>query len=95
MISHQQGTVASQRALEDTVVQLVATTLGNKPRSVQIDEPLLSNQAGFDSFSLMELVLHLEDTFDISIPDEDLDPDIFHSVKTIVSYLKVRLDQRK
>ena len=94
MISNQQGTVASQRDLEDAVAQLVATTLGKNPRSVQIDEPLLSNQAGFDSFSLLELVLHLEDTFSISIPDEDLDPDIFHSVKTIASYLYVRLEQR-
>ena len=95
MISSQKRTVTSQRTLEDTVIQLVATTLGKKPGGVESDEPLLSSQTGFDSFSLMELVLHLEDTFDISIPDEDLDPDIFQSVQTIVSYLKVRLDQEK
>lgn len=94
MISGQKRTVTSQRTLENTVNQLVATTLGKKPGSVESDEPLLSSQTGFDSFSLMELVLHLEDTFDISIPDEDLDPDIFHSVKTIASYLYVRPEQR-
>ena len=95
MISGPKRTVTSQRTLENTVIQLVATTLGKKPGSVESDEPLLSSQTGFDSFSLMELVLHLEDNFDIRIPDEDLDPDIFQSVQTIVSYLKLRLDQEK
>ena len=41
----------------------------------------------------MELVLLLEDTFELSIPDEDLDPDIFHSVRTITAYVSVRLEQ--
>ena len=79
--------------MEDTVARLVASTLGKKPGSVTLDDPLFSSQSGFDSFSLMELVLLLEDTFDLGIPDEDLDPDIFHSVRTITSYLSVRLDR--
>ncbi len=88
MTSRQAGDV------EDTVARLVASTLGKKPGSVRPDDPLFSSQAGFDSFSLMELVLLLEDTFELSIPDQDLDPDIFHSVNTIVSYVQDRLDQR-
>jgi acyl carrier protein len=88
MTSRQAGGV------EDTVAGLVASTLGKKPGSVRSDDPLFSSQAGFDSFSLLELVLRLEDTFAISIPDEDLDPDIFHSVETIASYLQVRKGQR-
>jgi len=80
--------------VEDTVNRLVASTLGKKPGSVKPDDPLFSSQAGFDSFSLMELVLRLEDTFELSIPDDHLDPEIFHSVNTIVSYVQDRLDQR-
>jgi acyl carrier protein len=87
MTSRQAGGV------EDTVAGLVASTLGKKPGSVRPDDPLFSSQAGFDSFSLMELVLRLEDTFELSIPDEALDPDIFHSVRTITAYLSVRLEQ--
>jgi acyl carrier protein len=79
--------------VEDTVARLVASTLGKPPGSVKPDDPLFSSQAGFDSFSLMELVLRLEDAFELSIPDEDLDPDIFHSVRTITAYLSVRLEQ--
>jgi acyl carrier protein len=79
--------------VEDTVVRLVASTLGKKPGSVGPDDPLFSSKTGFDSFSLMELVLLLEDAFDLSIPDDDLDPDIFHSVRTITSYLSARIEQ--
>ena len=79
--------------VEDTISRLVASTLGKKPGSVKPDDPLFSSQAGFDSFSLMELVLRLEDTFELSIPDDDLDPDNFHSVRTIAAYLSVRLEQ--
>jgi len=67
--------------------------LGKKPGSVKPNDPLFSSQAGFDSISLIELVLRIEDTFDLSISDEDLDPDVFRSAKTIAFYLRVRLDQ--
>ncbi len=92
MISRQGGGVPSNGALEDTISRLIASTLGKELGSVKPDDPLFSSQAGFDSFSLMELVLRIEDTFDLSIPDEDLDPDIFHSAKTVASYLSVRLE---
>ena len=87
------GTALTNQVLEDTVTCLVMSTLGKKPGSVRPDASLLSSQTGFDSFSLMELVLRLEDTFGINIPDEDLDPDTFYSVKTIASYLRTRLER--
>ena len=80
-------------SVEDTVARLVASTLGKKPGGVGPDDPLFSSKTGFDSFSLMELVLLLEDAFNLSIPDDDLDPDVFHSVRTITSYLSVRIEQ--
>jgi len=82
----------TDQALEDTVAHLATSALGKKSGPIGLDDPLLSGEAGFDSISLMEFVLRLEDTFGISIPDEDLDPDIFYSVKTIASYLRARLE---
>jgi acyl carrier protein len=78
--------------LEDTVARLAATALGKKLGRIGLDDPLLSDEAGFDSFSLTEFVLRLEDAFGIGIPDEDLDPDIFNSVRTVASYLRARLE---
>lgn len=88
----QQETLSSPQKLEDVVIDLVTRTLGKKSDSVKPEDPLFSTQTGFDSFSLMEFVLRLEDTFGISIPDEHLDPDIFASVNTIVTYVQTRLE---
>jgi len=82
--------VQTDQALEDAVAHVAAIALGKKPGLIGLDDPLLSGEAGFDSISLMEFVLRLEDTFGVNIPDEDLDPDIFYSVKTIASYLRAR-----
>ena len=86
-------TIPSQQDLEDTISRLVTSTLLKKSGNLKSDDELLSGKEDFDSFALMELVLRLEETFRINIPDEDLDPDIFHSVKTIVSYVQNRLGQ--
>ncbi len=92
MISTPGDGAQTDQILEDTVAHLAAFALGKKSGLIGPDDPLLSGEAGFDSISLMEFVLRLEDTFDVSIPDEDLDPDIFYSVKTIASYLRARLE---
>ena len=90
----QQGEIPSDRSLEDIIIGLVTSTLDKKPGSVGPEDALFSSRAGFDSFSLMELVLRLEDTFDLSIPDEDLDPDVFQSVRSIARYVKAQLAKR-
>ena len=86
---------STNQTLQDTILALVATTLGIKLGKAKLDDPLFSGQVGFDSFSLMEFVLHLEDAFGISIPDEELDPDIFYSVRTVANYVCTHLQQRE
>jgi FkbH-like protein len=77
---------------EEIVVQAAKAAAGEGRSLPGLDEPLLSSEAGFDSFALLEFVLRLEDAFSISIPDEDLDPEIFHSMRTIAAYLRKRLE---
>jgi acyl carrier protein len=81
------------RTLEDTVAELAISALGNGKANLKPNEPLLSMHSGFDSFSLLELVMDLEDTFNISIPDEDLDADIFYSIETVSTYVNSRVQQ--
>ena len=91
MNSTQRAPTSYDRDLESRIIEIVTTTLDNKSKSIKVDDPLFSGQTGFDSFSLMELVLQLEDNYCLSIPDEDLDIDNFYSVRTIVTYLRTRL----
>jgi acyl carrier protein len=94
-MSSTQGQVAqADQDLEDTVVCLATLALGKKPGHIGLCDSLLYGQAGFDSISLIEFVLRLENTFGISIPDADLDPDIFYSVRTVASYVRTRLELR-
>jgi len=91
MTLSQDGMPPTHRTLENIVTQLVISALGKKLGSIGPDAPLFSSQSGFDSFFLLELVLRLEDTFGLSIPDEDLDPAIFRTVKSIAAYVRTRL----
>ena len=74
-----------------TVIDLVAKAVGDRPARIGPETMLFSSLKTFDSFALLELVLRLESTFGLSIPDEDLDRDIFRSPQTIVTYLFRRL----
>ena len=78
-------------ALTDTVLDLVATTVDVRRDQIRPDTPLFSSVERFDSFALLELVIRLERTFDLSIPDDDLDPEDFASAEAIASYLFARL----
>jgi len=77
--------------LQKTLLELVALTLPKKHAELKLTTPLFDSDDAFDSFGLMEFVLRLEDAFSLSIPDNDLDPDIFFSLETIMNYLRQRL----
>jgi acyl carrier protein len=74
-----------------TVIDLVARVVDEK-RRIEPETALFSSLEMFDSFALLELVLRLEGTFGLSIPDQDLDADTFSSPLSIVNYLCGRLN---
>jgi|GEM_PF-434797 len=77
------------------VIELVSISLGRGSDAPGVDEPLYGTETGFDSFSLLEFILRLEDEFGIAIPDEDLDPDIFRSINTVVAYVLRRIEEKE
>lgn len=83
--------IPNHQQLQDTVAQIVKSTLRTKAKALNLDDPLLASNGHFDSFALMELVLQLEETFSIEIPDDDLDPNLFYSINTITDYIQNRL----
>ena len=84
------------QTVQEKVVELASISLGRgSDVPPGVDEPLYGTEAGFDSFSLLEFILRLEDEFGIAIPDEDLDPDIFHSINTVVAYVLHRIEEKE
>lgn len=59
----------------------------NMPLENIDDNILFGTASGFDSTSLLEFILALEDQFDIIVPDEDLLPENFGSINKITEYI--------
>ena len=73
------------------VTKLAAFALNIKASKVSPDQALFSSQKAFDSFAMLELIIRLEEAFQISIPDEDLDSKVIYSVNTITAYIYEKL----
>lgn len=96
MLSETQGVVELDertQTVQVKVIELASMSLGRDLGISAVDELLYGTETGFDSIALMEFILRLEEKFGISIPDEDLDPEIFGTVKTIVAYVLRRLGE--
>jgi acyl carrier protein len=71
---------------------------GNFPavrkRQLKDTDPLL--QSGIiDSMGILDLVGHLETTFDISVADDDLVPENFDSIETIAEFVERKQNQHQ
>lgn len=56
--------------MENQLKELIAANCG-LPISAITDQAILTKDLGLDSLDTVDLVLQMEDTFHISIPDED------------------------
>ena len=61
------------------------------------DETLLRNDASFleegivDSTGVLELVMFVEETFDITVEDEEIVPEKFDSVERLACYVRLKM----
>ena len=63
-------TPESGLSVEDQVKKIIADKLDVAQDKVK-DEAVLQTDLGADSLDIVELLMHLEDQFDMKIPDED------------------------
>ena len=91
MVLRKNNKKRSPLKVQEIITKLAATALNIKTSTLSADEALFSTKKAFDSFAMLELVICLEETFHLHIPDEDIDPDVFYSVNTIASFICDRL----
>lgn len=81
----------NKKILEETNEQIRTLVKEKLKLDVDIseieDEFLFGVGNGFDSTSLLEFILELEDVFNIIIPDDDLKPDNFASISRVTKYV--------
>jgi acyl carrier protein len=59
------------------------------------DTDLLLQSGIIDSMGILDLVGHLETTFDISVDDDDLVPENFDSIVTIAAFVEKKQNQHQ
>jgi len=81
----------TEQRLEDTLKTLIITRLRLEKTPDDIDEtkPLFGEGLGLDSIDALELVVGLEEEFNITIPDEDVGKEAFASVNALAHYIRM------
>jgi len=74
--------------VQDRLRQLVSSQLGAELDEV-VTEARILDDLGADSLDVVELVMALEETFDIVVPDEDVEG--MQTIGDVESYLATRV----
>ena len=74
--------------LNSKIKAVVVDKLGVKEEQVT-DDSNFADDLGADSLDLVELVMALEDEFDIEIPDEDADK--LNTMKLVREYIQAKI----
>ena len=78
----------SDSSVNDRVVRIVCDQMGATPDKVTPETSFI-NDLGADSLDTVELVMELEDEFEISIPDEDAEK--IQTVGNAIDYITSKL----
>ncbi len=70
--------------LEEKIIDLIAEQL-NVPREECVPEASFIDDLGADSLDLVELIMEMEETFDIHIADNELEK--IRSIKDVLEFL--------
>ena len=82
--------------MKDEIINQLATyikeeILQQPDRELTPEEPLISSGV-IDSFSLVDVALFVEDTFDVHIDDTELNADVFDTLDELASLILDRQD---
>jgi acyl carrier protein len=75
-------------ALEERIAEIVVAQLGVS-RDEVLAEASFTDDLGADSLDIVELVMAMEEEFDIEIPDEDAEK--IQTIGAAIAYLKGKL----
>lgn len=75
--------------LEERVADIIVEQLGATKEEI-VPEASFIDDLGADSLDIVELVMAMEETFDIEIPDDDAEK--IQTIGDAVAYLKEKLE---
>jgi len=84
---------ASSEARKETA-RATSSGVPNLPADIDPAAPLFGSGLGLDSIDALELVVALEKTYGIRIPDEDVGKEAFASVNALADYILRNMTHR-
>lgn len=73
--------------------KFIAVAILKQPdRAIGVDEPIISSGL-VDSFSLVDLALHVEDTFGVRIEDTELNASTFDNIGKLAALIRERRER--
>jgi acyl carrier protein len=86
----QRGSVEEKSmGLDERITEIIVTQLGATAAEI-VPEASFIDDLGADSLDIVELVMAMEEAFDIEIPDDDAEK--LQTIGDAVGYLKARLE---
>ena len=81
-------------SIEHRVKQVIIRSLSLEvtPEEIDSEDALFGGGLGLNSMATIELIVGLEEEFNLEVPDEDLRVELFDSVKTMTDYVRTALE---
>ena len=81
----------NKKTVQDTVIRHIAEQLNIKPEEVKLENEFIKDLKA-DSLDIVELVMNLEDHFNLQIPDEEAEKLI--TVKDAIDYVSSQTEAK-
>lgn len=81
-------------AIIDDVIEILKTTLqlGDNADSLNAASALLGAVPEFDSMAVVTVLTALEERFDITVDDDEIDAETFETVGNLVDFVSEKID---
>ncbi len=88
--------MAEDKSIEDRLKEMIVERLflSVAPEEISDDDPLME-KFEIDSVRLFEIVVGLEEVFDISLEDDEFSVERFENVKAIADLVREKLAERQ
>ena len=73
------------REIKEILVEILSLEID--PEEIGDDEILFEGQLGLDSVAAIEILSEIEDRFDIEVEDEEIDLDMFRTVRSLAEVI--------
>jgi acyl carrier protein len=76
-----------RQEMAERIRRIIADNLDVAAPDVLKEEDRLSEDLNLDSIMVLQLAVYLEESFGVSIPEEEVDPSVFSTVGSLIDFI--------